>query len=109
MNSYASNHDLADRLKPAVTTLRIVVAALASGVLAYAGAAVYVRSLGAIDPAADVASLLTMLAIAAAPLALVASRVLPAVVAKGARRRIAEGKFDLPQSPSTGPADAGLS
>ena len=102
MSTNADGQDLAESLKPRVRVLQIVIAALTGGVLAYAGVAIYLRAAGNVQPVAGAASALTFAALCIVPLALFASRLLPAAVARGARQRIASGQFNLPKDPRTG-------
>jgi hypothetical protein len=108
MSANADGQDLAESLKSRVRVLQIVVAALAGGVLAYAGVAIYLRTEGNVQPVAGAASALTFAALCIVPLALFASRLLPAAVARGARQRIASGQFNLAKDPRTGAPDAFL-
>lgn len=91
MNVNGRASDLADKLKPAVITLRIIVLAMASGVLVFACVAAVVRMSQPPQPANDAVPLLTTLAIVLAPLALLAKGILPGVFVKQARARIAAG------------------
>jgi hypothetical protein len=104
MNINGSTSDLADKLKPVVNTLRIIVLALASGVLVFACVAAAVRMSQPQQPANDMAALLTTLAIVLAPLALLAKGILPGMFVKQARARIAAGKFEVPVNPRAGAA-----
>lgn len=96
-----SANDLADRLRPAVITLRIIVLAMAGGVLVFACIAAVIRR-SQPRPAIDVVPLLTSLAIVLAPLALLARGFVPALLVKRGRARIAAGKFELPAHPRAG-------
>lgn len=96
MHDANSTGDLAERLKPAILTLRIIVVALATGVVAFAVAAIVIRMQQAQAPAIEAAGLLTILGIAAAPVAFVLSRFVPGLFAGKARRQIASGQFGPP-------------
>jgi hypothetical protein len=96
MREANSTNDLAQRLKPAILTLRIIVLALAAGVVAFALAAIVIRMQQAAAPANDAAELLTILGIAAAPVAFLLSRFLPGLIVAKARGQIASGLFGLP-------------
>jgi hypothetical protein len=88
--------ELAERLKPAIMTLRVIVIALATGVVAFAVAAIVIRMQQAAAPANDAAGLLTILGIAAAPVAFLLSRFLPGLIVAKARRQIAGGQYGVP-------------
>lgn len=107
----ASNGNLVDKLKPAVMVLRIIVVALASGVMLFVAVAMWMR-LSRPQPAAADAEMLTMLAIGLAPLALIASRIVPAILVRNARRQIAAGhdpspSKEGPRAPLSELGDAG--
>jgi hypothetical protein len=108
MSDPVTSPDLAAPLAVQVTRLRMVVAALTAGVLVFAGVAVYLRQTSAAPVAPDAAQLLTWLAVAAAPLALLASRLVPAAVVRSARRQISQGTFPA-TPPAATPAELGES
>jgi len=93
MREASDKSDLAERLGPAIMTLRIIVVALASGVAAFAVAAVVIRMQQAAAQANDADGLLTTLGIAAAPVALLLSRFLPGTIVANSRRQIASGQY----------------
>ncbi len=99
-----STKDLAERLGPAIMTLRIIVAALATGVVAFAVTAIVIRLQKAPPPPADVAWVLTALGIAAAPVAVLLSRFVPAQFVAKSRAQIAGGQFGSPAGPVPNPA-----
>ncbi|MEX0678656.1 MAG: hypothetical protein WD063_16370 [Pirellulales bacterium] len=94
MAMHTSDVDLVDELKPRVMTLRMIVGALAGGVMAFAALAVLTRAAAPQEPVDERAQLLTLLALGLFPVALLASRILPAVMVKKARRQIGAG-FDF--------------
>ncbi len=96
MRDASSTNDLTERLKPAIMTLRIIVMALTTGVVAFAITAILIRRQQAAAPADDVAGLLTTLGIAAAPVAFLLSRFLPGIFVAKARGQIASGQIGLP-------------
>ncbi len=59
--------NLAEKLQPAVMTLRIIVAALASGVLFFAAVAGFVRLSGPAEPDGAASNLLTIVAMFPSP------------------------------------------
>jgi hypothetical protein len=96
MQDAKGTSDLAQRLKPAIMTLRIIVVALVTGVVAFAVTAIVIRMLQVAAPANGAAGLLTTLGIAAAPVALLLSRFVPGLFVAKARGQIASGQFGLP-------------
>jgi hypothetical protein len=88
--------DPAEKLKAPVMTLRIILLALASGIMVFAVVATVIRA-GGEPQHADAMNLLTWMAIGAAPIALVASRLLPALIAGSARAQIAARRRDPSQ------------
>ena len=96
MRDASSTNDLTERLKPAIMTLRIIVIALATGVVAFAITAIVIRMQQAAAPANDAAGLLTTLGIAAAPVAFLLSRFLPALFVAKTRGQIASGQYGVP-------------
>lgn len=101
MRDANSTVDLAERLKLAIMTLRIIVLALATGVVAFAIAAIVIRMQQAAAPANDADGLLTILGIAAAPVAFLLSRFLPILIVAKARGQIASGQYGVPAEPSS--------
>lgn len=95
-----STSDLAQRLNPAIMTLRIIVVALVTGVVAFGVAAIVIRMQQAAAPANDAAELLTILGIAAALLALLLSRFVSGLFVANSRRQIASGQFGSPAGSS---------
>lgn len=105
MNNTNSTSDLDQRLRPAILTLRIIVMALAAGVVIFAVTAILIRLQQAQAPADDAAWMLTILGFAAAPVAFVLSRFVPSVFVAKARRQIANGQFGPPAGANTNPTD----
>lgn len=99
MTLHSRDGELANRLKPAVRVLRIIVGAMSLGILGFACVVVTVRMARAPEPG-EMQKLLTPLAIGAALVAVVASRVVPALVVNRSRRQIAAGKFTQSQNTS---------
>jgi O-antigen ligase len=85
---------LAEKLRPGVTQMRIIVGAMASGVLVFLCTACVIAQTG--QPVNEMANLLIGIAIGAAPLAFFASRALAAVYVRRARRQLAAGKLASP-------------
>jgi hypothetical protein len=81
--------DLANQLKPAVSTLRTIVASLAGGVVVFAVLAIWMRLAGPQEPVEISVPVLTILAVVLFPLALAASRVVAAMLVRNSRRQIA--------------------
>jgi hypothetical protein len=96
MRDANSANDLVQRLKPAIMTLRIIVVALATGVVAFAVTAIVIRVQQAVAPANDTAELLTTLGIVAAPVAFLLSRFVPGLIVATSRRQIASGQYGSP-------------
>lgn len=96
MRDASSTNDLTERLKPAIMTLRIIVMALTTGVVAFAITAIVIRRQQAAAPANDADGLLTTLGIAAVPVAFLLSRFLPGIFVAKARGQIASGQFGFP-------------
>jgi hypothetical protein len=100
MSTFEDDRDLEDRVGPAVIVLRIIVVALACGVLGFAAVAVVTR-VNRVQPqppaqpqqAGGGLELLTMMALVAAPIATVLSLLVPAVMVKNIRRQIADGTY----------------
>jgi len=90
----ASPRDLCEKLRPGVRTLQIVIGALAFGVVSFAVVAIVIRAL---DPQPDgAAGVLSLMAYGMAPVALVLSRVMQAVVINGSRKQIIAGTYAKP-------------
>jgi hypothetical protein len=83
--------DLVEKLRPNVLTLRIIVAALATGVLVFAAVAMVIRAGGNMQPRAANLELITIMAIAWTPVGLILSRLVPALMSKTARANIVSG------------------
>ena len=98
----ASPRDLEERLRPGVRILQIVIGALSFGVASFAVVAIVLRLLDP-QPGGDT-GVLSLVAYALAPVALVLSRVVPAVVIKGSRRQLIAGTY---AQPTGGLADLG--
>jgi hypothetical protein len=81
--------DLAEKLRPNVLTLRIIVAAMATGVLVFAAVATIIRAGGNMQPRA--VGLITIMAFAWTPVALILGRLVPALMGKQARANIVSG------------------
>ena len=90
----AGPRDLAEKLRPGVRTLQIVIAALSFGVASFAVVAIVIRALDP-QPRGD-AGVLSLVGYAMAPIALVLSRVMQAVVVKGSRKQIIAGTYARP-------------
>ena len=101
--------NLADKLKPAVMVLRLIVVALILGVLAFASAAFFIRQTGEKTPADAPLEFLTWMALGAAAMALVASWALPVAIVKKARRAIASGTYPALRGNTSGSPFAWLS
>lgn len=97
MSVHPGEGDLAEKLTGPVTTLRIILVALASGIVMFAVVAVVVRSTGGFG-ADEGMNVLSWMALGLAPIALVASRVVPGLLADALRRQIASGKQQPPQT-----------
>jgi hypothetical protein len=93
MQDASNTNYLAEKLKSAILTLRIIVMALATSVVAFAIAAIAIRMQQAAAPANDVGWTLAVLGIAAAPVAFVLSRFVPGLFVAKSRRQIARGQF----------------
>ena len=109
MTDELGQENLADQLRPGVMVLRIIVCAMAGGVLMYAGVAVSTRMA---EPGGQVAGdldVVTLLSFVLTPLAFGGRWLIPGTLAKRARRAIGAGTFAAPRgSNDTGPAgDAG--
>jgi hypothetical protein len=104
MRDASTTNDLAARLKAAIVTLRIIVGALATSVAAFAITAIVIRLQQAPPAAGDAAWVLTALGIAAAPVAVLLSRFVPALFVAKARGQIASGQFGSPAGSSPNPA-----
>jgi hypothetical protein len=118
------DRDLESKIRPVVIVSRIIVLALAAGVLGFAGVATMMRlddpqqpqapppqgqAQAAQQPEGGPVEILTMMAILAAPIAMVFSRVVPAIMVAGSRKQIANGTYGLSkQAPAGGQAMAGL-
>jgi len=87
--------DLAEKLKPAVLTLRMILFALASGVVTFGGFVIWMQMNGKLDQADEAGQSMTLIALGFAPVALVASRIVPSLMVRNARRQIAAGTFQL--------------
>ena len=83
------NSRLVSELKPAVMTLRMIVASLAGGVVMFALVAIWMRLAGQQTPVERSVPLLTMLALVLFPVALGASRLVAGIVVRNSRRQIA--------------------
>ena len=99
MSLHSASGAWVEKIKPVVLTLRIIVGAMACGVLAFVGVALVTR-IGGNGPPNESLELLVPLAVGAAPLAYAISWLLPGLLAKNARRKIADGTFPSPQSPN---------
>jgi hypothetical protein len=93
----ASPRDLGERLRPSVRTLQIVIGALAFGVASFAVVAIVIRALNP-QPGGD-AGVLALVGYAMAPIGLVLSRVMQAMVIKGSRQQIIAGTYAKPTGP----------
>jgi len=82
------NSRLVSELKPAVMTLRMIVASLAGGVVVFALVAIWMRLAGQQTPVERSVPLLTMLALVLFPVALGASRLVAGIVVRNSRRQI---------------------
>jgi len=104
MNSEVDN--LADQLRPGVMTLRIIVCAMAGGVLMYAGVAVSTRMAEPGGRVAGALDVVTLLAFVLTPLAFGGWWLIPGALAKRARRAIGAGTFAAPRGANgSGPTD----
>jgi len=93
----ASPRDLGERLRPSVRTLQIVIGALAFGVASFAVVAIVLRLFDP-QPGGE-AGPLSLVAYAMAPVAVVLSRVMQAMVVKGSRKQIIAGTYAKPTGP----------
>jgi hypothetical protein len=93
MSTRMSQGDLADRLRPAVAILRIIVAAVAGGALVFIMVAMYLRQAGYFQGAPADFNFLTPVAVGWGVAALAASWLVPAKVARAARRSIVDGTY----------------
>jgi hypothetical protein len=78
----------ADPLQPFVLTLRIIVTALALGVVAFAAATTVIRSMDNAGPQPAGLQFITLMALGFTPVAFVISRIVPAVMTKTARAKL---------------------
>ncbi len=88
-----SNENLAHKLRPNVLTLRIILGALATGVLVFAAIALVLRAGGGMPARGDGFDLLSVMAMGWTPLGLIASRVVPMLIVRNARAKIAAGTY----------------
>lgn len=93
MSIYQCDHQMADELKPGITSLRVIIGSMAAGAVAFLVVATCMRLAGAGKSPTETMSLLRWVAIGMAPIAFIASRVLAASVVESARRRLVAGTF----------------
>jgi hypothetical protein len=86
---------LADQLKPQAMTMRLIVGALALGVLSTVVVSVLLRADRGLAEGPLQFELITWFGIIAAPVAVVASRIVPILIVRTARKRMVAGDYRL--------------
>ncbi|HEX3655763.1 MAG TPA: hypothetical protein VHV55_08160 [Pirellulales bacterium] len=108
MSIYQCDYELADKLKPGLNPLRIIIAAMAAGAAAFLTIAVALRISGNFGSMTPTMSLLRWAAIGLAPIAFVASRALVASQLKFSRQQLVAGTSEPSQDADGAHASAFL-
>lgn len=93
MSIYQCDYELADKIKPGITTLRLVLGAMVAASVVFLSIACGLRLVGTFGPITVTAGLLRWVAVGLAPIAFLASRALSAFQIECARRQLATGAF----------------
>ncbi|MEX2114619.1 MAG: hypothetical protein WD845_15605 [Pirellulales bacterium] len=101
---HATHDGLAEKLRPLVLTLRIILGSLAAGVFLFAAVALALRAGDGMPARGNGVDFLSMLAMVWTPLAVILSRVVPMLIAGNARAKIAAGTYSSARDGASSPS-----